>query len=92
MSSEISNLCEFSHLLLCVSYFACQSKVIDYFFDVLCVKKTFDYMPDTHIKLQYGHNYNRRKILDLNLDLIYISVSISNPNPTHLLKNPTPNH
>jgi len=41
LSSEISDLCEISDLLLFVSYFASQSrgkKFGDYFFDACCVK------------------------------------------------------
>ena len=40
MSSEISDLCEISDLILFFSYFSCQSKGIkfgDYFFDMCCV-------------------------------------------------------
>jgi len=40
MSSEISDLCEISDLLLFLSYFASQNKEIkpgNYFFDVCCV-------------------------------------------------------
>jgi len=42
VSSEISDLCEISDLLLFVSYFASQSKGImsgNYFFDVCCVNE-----------------------------------------------------
>jgi len=41
VSSEISDLCEISDLLLFVRYFASQSKelkFVDYVFDVCCVK------------------------------------------------------
>jgi len=44
VSSEISDLCEISYLLLLVSYFASQSKGIrfrDDFFDVYCVNQNF---------------------------------------------------
>ena len=41
-------------------------------------------MSEAHNKLQYGNNYNHRKILDLVLDLKCFS--FSNPNPTHLPK------
>jgi len=65
MSSEISDLCEISDLLLFVCYFASQSEGIkfgDYFWYVLRKLKHFGKMSDAHEKLQYGIKSNLWKI------------------------------
>jgi len=92
VSSEISDLCEISDLLLFWSYCASRerNKVWGLLFSCVLYKlKLFGKMPDTHNKLtQYGNNYNHWKMLGLALDLNYFS--FSNPNPTHLPKHQTP--
>jgi len=58
MSREISDLCEFSDLLLYVSCFASQRKGAhfgNYFFDVGWVNNTFGYSQMVHNKQQYGN-------------------------------------
>ena len=96
MSSEISDYCELSQLLLFVTYFASQGKGIkfsDFFFDVSRVNKTFwlDIRYPQQATVAYGNNYNQRKILDSFLDLNYFSFSNpnQNSNPKHLTKHQT---
>jgi len=95
VSSEISDLCEISDLILSVSYFASQNKEIkfgNYFVDVCCA--IWNFLVRCQIQttsLQFENNYNHWKILDLILDLNCFS--FSNPNPKHLPKHQlSPNH
>jgi len=87
VTSEISDLCEISDLILFVSHFASQNKGIkfgNYFFDVCCANWNVLVGCQTHTtSLPFENNYNHWKILDLMLDLNYF---FSNPNPKHLPK------